>query len=157
LSSEVAVKDRDTIILGGFIRSQKTSTKSGVPMLQDIPLLGALFSSKYDDKSRDELLVLMRPTVLKTPELAALQAKTEENRLPGIRNAEAQDDKEERKQVQAEKKLEQIETDREARAEARARKREGIYTNEPPAQLLDTNMVPPYSGGTQTSPINSLN
>jgi general secretion pathway protein D len=42
LVSEVAVKDRDSIILGGAIRSEKDHTSSGVPILQDIPLLGAL-------------------------------------------------------------------------------------------------------------------
>ena len=97
LSSNVAVKDRDSIILGGAIHSEKDFNKSGVPLLQDIPLLGALFSSRSSNKTRNELLVLMRPTVLKTPELASLQAKKEESRLPGIAHAEAQDNKEELK------------------------------------------------------------
>src|SRR5208282_2692294 len=43
LSSEIAVKNGDTVILGGFIRSEKDKSRSGVPLLQDIPLLGALF------------------------------------------------------------------------------------------------------------------
>jgi general secretion pathway protein D len=138
LNSEVAVKDRDTIILGGAIRSQKTLNKSGVPVLQDIPLLGALFSSRSSDKSRTELLVLMRPTVLKTPELAAIQAKKEEERLPGIAHAEALDDKEQLKQVQAEEKLEQIQAQKEAKAAARAKKHgAAISTNAPPSEMQD--------------------
>ncbi|MGA2788604.1 MAG: secretin N-terminal domain-containing protein [Verrucomicrobiota bacterium] len=122
LSSQVAVKDRDTIILGGAIRSQKTANNSGVPLLKDIPVLGALFSSKSSNKTRDELLVLMRPTVLKTPELASMQAKTEESRLPGIANAEAKDNEEQRKQVEAEDKAERIAAQKEAQREARTRK-----------------------------------
>ena len=55
-------------------------------------------------KTRNELLVLMRPTVLKTPELASLQAKTEESRLPGIAHAESEDNKEALKEVEAEEK-----------------------------------------------------
>jgi type II secretory pathway component GspD/PulD (secretin) len=142
LVSEVAVKDRDSIILGGAIRSEKDHASSGVPVLQDIPLLGVLFSAKTSNKTRDELLVLMRPTVLKTPDLASLQAKTEESRLPGIAHAEAQDNKEELKQVQAEEKVEQIEADREAKAEAKAKKHGvGISTNEPPSQM-DANPAP---------------
>jgi general secretion pathway protein D len=138
LNSEVAVKDRDTIILGGAIKSEKQLNKSGVPVLQDIPLLGALFSSRASDKSRDELLVLMRPTVLKTPELAAIQAKKEEERLPGIAHAEALDDKEQLKQVQAEEKLEQIQAQKEAKAAARAKKHgAAISTNAPPSQMQD--------------------
>jgi len=96
LSSEVAVKDRDTIILGGFIRTEKDKNKSGVPLLQDVPILGSLFSSRTSNKTRDELLVLMRPTVMRTPELAAAQTTAEEQRLPGISGAIADDKAEER-------------------------------------------------------------
>lgn len=91
LSSEVAVKDRDTIILGGFIRTEKDKSKNGVPLLQDIPILGSLFSSRTSNHTRDELLVLMRPTVLRTPEIASAQTKKEESRLPGISEAEAEE------------------------------------------------------------------
>jgi general secretion pathway protein D len=121
LSSQVAVKDRDTIILGGAIRSQKNATVSGVPLLKDIPILGVLFSSRSSNKTRDELLVLMRPTVLKTPELAAMQARTEESRLPGIANAEAKDNEEQRKQVEAENKAERIAMQKEAQRQAKSR------------------------------------
>jgi general secretion pathway protein D len=107
LSSEIAVKNGDTVILGGFIRSEKDLARSGIPLLQDIPLLGFLFSSHSSNKTRDELLVLMRPTVLKTPELAAAQAKIEEARLPGISHAEKDDAEDERKQIEAENKMEQ--------------------------------------------------
>jgi general secretion pathway protein D len=107
LSSEIAVKNGDTVILGGFIRSGKALGRSGIPLLQDIPLLGFLFSSHSSNKTRSELLVLMRPTVLRTPELAAAQAKVEEGRLPGISHAEANDAEDERKQVEAEEKMEQ--------------------------------------------------
>jgi general secretion pathway protein D len=104
LSSEVAVKDRDTIILGGFIRSEHDKNKSGIPWLEEIPVLGRLFSNSSDSKTRDELIVLMRPTVLRTPELAAEQAVKEEKRLPGIAHAEAEDEVDQRKELQAEEK-----------------------------------------------------
>jgi general secretion pathway protein D len=158
LSSEVAVKDRDTIILGGIINSQKTLNKSGVPVLQDIPLLGVLFSSRSSDKSRDELLVLMRPTVLKTPELAAIQAKKEEEQLPGIHSAEAQDNQDELKQVQAEQKLQEIQDQKDAiqaaKDAARAKKQlESIPTNAPPNQIPDPNAAPTMNenDGTQNN------
>ena len=150
LSSQVAVKDRDAIILGGAIRSEKDHTSSGVPFLMDIPLLGTLFSAKTSNKSRTELLVLMRPTVLKTPELASLQAKKEESRLPGIAHAEAQDTKDEQQQVQAEEKAEKMQADKEARAEAKAEakaaKRGASITNAPPAGMQN-----PGLGGSQTN------
>jgi general secretion pathway protein D len=106
LSSEIAVRDRDTIILGGFIRSDKSKTDTGVPILKDIPILGALFSAHSSTKNREELIVLMRPTVLKTPALASVETLREEQRLPGISAAAAEDAAYERKLIEAERKRE---------------------------------------------------
>jgi len=89
-SSTISVRDGDTILLGGFIRDAKTDTESGVPFLKDIPLLGSLFKSQSATSKRSELLVLIRPTILKTPEDAALMVSQERQRLPGIREAEAE-------------------------------------------------------------------
>jgi type II secretory pathway component GspD/PulD (secretin) len=106
LNSEIAVKDRDTVILGGFIRSDKSKSRSGVPLLMDIPFLGNLFTSRSDSKDRQETIVMIRPTVLKTPELAASQAIKEEGRLPGISAAAEEDAAYERRLVEAERKTE---------------------------------------------------
>ena len=89
-SSTISVRDGDTILLGGFIRDAKTDTESGVPFLKDIPVLGSLFKNKSATSKRSELLVLIRPTILKTPEDAALMVSQERMRLPGIREAEAE-------------------------------------------------------------------
>jgi general secretion pathway protein D len=134
LSSEIAVRDRDTIILGGFVRSSKSKSKSGVPLLQDIPVLGNLFTARSDSKDRQETIVLIRPTVLKTPEIAAAQAVKEERRLPGISAAAAADAQSERKQVEAER-----------RAELRREKAQGYKSDafNPvlPVAPVDTNRV----------------
>jgi len=135
-SSEIAVKDRDTIILGGFVRADKSHSRSGVPFLQDIPLLGALFSQRNSDKHRNETLILMRPTVLRTPEVAAAQAIKEEQRLPGIAHAEADDDREAQKLIDAERAAE-------IKAAKSGKHNAGVFTVEPsnPA-VTDTNTVP---------------
>jgi general secretion pathway protein D len=101
LAAEVAVLDRQTIVLGGFIRSSGQDSKSGMPILKDIPLIGKLFTNSSKNKSRNELLVLMRPTVLRTPELAAAHTSVEKSRLPGIRHAEAENEAEETKRVKS--------------------------------------------------------
>jgi len=106
LSAEIAVRDGETIILGGFIRNSDNTTKSGVPYLKDIPLLGYLFRSTSKSKERKELIVLMRPTVLRTPELAALQVGKEKERLPGVTHAEIELDKEESKSAREAQKRE---------------------------------------------------
>jgi general secretion pathway protein D len=87
-AAKVSVRDHDTIILGGLIETDRNKSYSGVPFLMDIPLLGYLFRSTSTDNVRKELIVLIRPTVLPTPEIAALTATAEKNRMPGVRAAE---------------------------------------------------------------------
>jgi general secretion pathway protein D len=94
-SAKVAVRDHDTIMLGGLIETDKNSNNSGVPLLKDIPILGYLFRSSHADAKRDELIVLIRPTVLPTPEIAALAAKSEKERMPGLRQLEQEIQREE--------------------------------------------------------------
>jgi type II secretory pathway component GspD/PulD (secretin) len=106
LNSEIAVRDKDTVMLGGFIKNAKSTSRSGVPFLQDIPLLGNLFSKRNDSKQREELIVLMRPTVLKTPEIAAANTIVEGRRLPGVSAAFAADAEDQSKSVEAERKKE---------------------------------------------------
>jgi general secretion pathway protein D len=83
-TAKVAVRDHDTIMLGGLIETDKNSNNSGIPLLKDIPLLGYLFRSSSKDETRSELIVLLRPTVLPTPEVAALAARSERAKMPGI-------------------------------------------------------------------------
>ena len=106
LNTSITVRDRDTVMLGGFIKSDKSTSKSGVPFLMDIPLLGNLFTQRSDSKDRKELIVLMRPTVLKTPALAAHNTIEESQRPPGVSAAAAEDAEYERKLVDAERKRE---------------------------------------------------
>jgi general secretion pathway protein D len=94
-NATISVRDRDTIMLGGFINADNTKSTSGVPMLKDIPYLGALFRSKTDNKRRTELVVLMRPTVLQKPEQAAIFAREETSRMYGIRQAQDENEREE--------------------------------------------------------------
>jgi general secretion pathway protein D len=91
--STVSVNDRDTIVLGGMIQSSKNKSDSGIPLLKDIPGLGYLFRSTSVDNQRTELIILIRPTVLPTPGDAALAATRMRNRLPGVKEADAEENK----------------------------------------------------------------
>lgn len=103
-TATVSVQDRDTILLGGYIRTSKSKSHSGVPLLKDIPLLGAAFRSNSDDNSRSELIVLLRPTVLPTPHDAAIVAEGERLKLPGVRMMEKEmKEDEERRHREAER------------------------------------------------------
>jgi general secretion pathway protein D len=88
----VTVRDKDAILLGGYITTTSERSKNGVPVLQNIPGLGNLFSSRRRTGSRTELMVLMRPTILHTPADAALVADIERQRLPGVKVAEREFD-----------------------------------------------------------------
>jgi general secretion pathway protein D len=109
-SAKVSVRDHDTIILGGLIYSEKDKKANGVPYLMNVPLLGYLFRYSQTDNKRTELTVLIRPTVLPTPEIAALTATAEQNKLPAtrrfikdLRNDEVQQMKREEKQDKQDK------------------------------------------------------
>ncbi len=84
----LSVRDGDTIMLGGYIRQTKEKSRSGVPILKDIPLLGGLFRSKTNESERTEMIILLRATVLETPEEAALVASQERESIDGIREME---------------------------------------------------------------------
>jgi general secretion pathway protein D len=64
--SKVAVRSGETLVLGGLIRDNSTSGKSGLPGLQDIPILGALFGTNTKNTNRTELLVVITPRVVRT-------------------------------------------------------------------------------------------
>jgi general secretion pathway protein D len=114
--AKVSVRDRETIILGGLIETDKTKDKSGIPLLMDIPLFGHLFRTTSQTEARNELIVLIRPTVLPTPEIAALTAESERRKMPGVRET----DKELRGEW--EKRLQQLDKE-EQREDAKKRKR----------------------------------
>jgi type II secretory pathway component GspD/PulD (secretin) len=97
-SSTVTVRNKEAIVLGGYITSNTSRSRSGVPVLSSIPILGNLFSSRSRNGGRTELMVLMRPTVLPTPTDAANLADEERARLPGVRVAEQEFEQTEREE-----------------------------------------------------------
>ncbi|MBU0676511.1 MAG: type II secretion system secretin GspD, partial [Verrucomicrobia bacterium] len=67
-SASVAVDNRETIVLGGLVSTDKAKSRTKVPILGDIPILGTLFRSDSRSDIKRELLVLLTPYVLMTPE-----------------------------------------------------------------------------------------
>jgi len=99
-NAKVAVRDGDTIILGGFISADHSRSKSGVPFLKDIPGLGALFRSSSTKRNRKELIVFIRPTVLENPEAAAKLAATERAKISPVNAVERQFNRDEQERAQ---------------------------------------------------------
>jgi general secretion pathway protein D len=80
----VSVKNGETIILGGIIRSSVTATTNKVPVLGDIPLLGQLFKTNSKIANKTELLVLLTPRIVKDEDEARQLRIDETKRLsPG--------------------------------------------------------------------------
>lgn len=98
--STLTVRDGQSIMMGGFITESRSKGNSGVPILKDIPGLGALFRSKNKSNNRSELVILMKATVLRTPDIAAEVAETEKSMLPGVQKAEEEFGKDEQKRRQ---------------------------------------------------------
>lgn len=63
-SGQIRVRDSQTLLLSGIIQESERSTVTKVPILGDIPILGALFRSTVTDNQRQELIVLLTPQIL---------------------------------------------------------------------------------------------
>jgi type II secretory pathway component GspD/PulD (secretin) len=66
INTEVTVPDKSTVVIGGLISDNTTRDTSGVPWLSDIPILGYLFKDTTKSKERDELIIMIQPTVVET-------------------------------------------------------------------------------------------
>ena len=66
LSSKVAVRSGESIVMGGLIQERGTTSKSGVPILHTLPVVGNLFGSTAKDGARTELIVVITPRVVRS-------------------------------------------------------------------------------------------
>jgi general secretion pathway protein D len=70
INTEVAVQSGETLVLGGLIKTIDTESQGGFPGLSRIPLIGGLFGQRKKSNSREELLVLITPRVIRNPDEA---------------------------------------------------------------------------------------
>ena len=67
MGSDVAVQSGQTVVLGGLASNSDITSKSKIPLLGDIPLLGWFFRSTSVSKSRNEIVIFLTPRVIDTP------------------------------------------------------------------------------------------
>ena len=84
IESTVAVKDGETLALGGLIQSNNTNNKSGIPFLHELPLIGPIFGSTDLKDDRQELVVLLTPRVVKTKQDARVVTDEFKRKLSNI-------------------------------------------------------------------------
>lgn len=75
MSAQIAVASRSTIVLGGLVSTDRRKTRAKVPILGDIPILGTIFRSDTDKDNRTELMVLLTPYVMTSPEEALAETE----------------------------------------------------------------------------------
>ncbi len=78
VETSVVVKDNESVIIGGLMTRDKSVSEAGIPFLKDIPLLGYLFKSHRSSILKRELLLILTPRVLATPE--EVRAVTDEQK-----------------------------------------------------------------------------
>ena len=64
IDTTVIVKSGETIILGGLIESVEAEGESGIPVLKDVPIMGALFKSQGSEMERRELILVISTNIL---------------------------------------------------------------------------------------------
>jgi general secretion pathway protein D len=66
ISNKVSIEDGQILVLGGLMDDQLTDAKNSIPVLGDIPLIGALFRSHAIQKTKRNLMVFIHPSILRT-------------------------------------------------------------------------------------------
>ena len=84
LSSKVAVRSGETMVLGGLVKSSDTKSNGGLPILSSIPLVGALFGTHETKGDRTELLLVITPRVIRSDEEAREVSQELRDRMKGI-------------------------------------------------------------------------
>ncbi|MGE8066841.1 type II secretion system secretin GspD [Pseudomonas sp. NPDC089569] len=89
LKSTILADDGEIIVIGGLIRDSVRTQKSGVPLLRDIPYLGALFRWTRDTQTKSNLMVFLRPTIVRGKEDLADISQQRYNALRDLSQAGA--------------------------------------------------------------------
>ncbi|MEO8101074.1 MAG: type II secretion system secretin GspD [Betaproteobacteria bacterium] len=80
----VTVSSGETMVLAGLIQDVNTTGSSGVPLLSKIPLIGGLFGTQSLSKKRTELVLLITPTVVTSPDDARAVTDEIRKKLPSL-------------------------------------------------------------------------
>ena len=84
IKTSVLVDDGGILILGGLIADEVSDTQSKVPFLGDIPIIGFLFRTENTTKTKANLMVFLRPTILRDQRDAAFVTNEKYTHLRGI-------------------------------------------------------------------------
>ncbi len=87
IESSVAVQDSETIVLGGLIDNNNSNAVGGIPWLHELPWIGPLFGNTDRENTKNELVVLITPRVVKSKQDSRLISDEFKRKLSGIYEA----------------------------------------------------------------------
>ena len=83
IKSEVAVASGQTVLLGGLITETQSRTRNGIPVLEEIPILGDAFATNDKSTARTELIIFIEPQIIRNSVDAAKIAEELRAKLRG--------------------------------------------------------------------------
>ncbi len=74
ITTNVLIQNKGIVVLGGLIQNSESRNHAGMPYFGDIPILGWLFKSRNDTAQRSNLMIFIRPTILRNQSEAATES-----------------------------------------------------------------------------------
>jgi general secretion pathway protein D len=76
IAHDIRVQEGEASVLGGLLDQQMFQTKSGLPLLGDIPILGRLFSANRTETRENEILIVLVPHIVRLPDIKLANLKS---------------------------------------------------------------------------------
>jgi len=76
IDNELLVADGETAVMGGLTQTSVRVTKSGIPLLVDLPLIGHLFGVTNRQETKRDLLILITPHIVDEGDMAMVPRRT---------------------------------------------------------------------------------
>ncbi|NOU28237.1 MAG: type II secretion system protein GspD, partial [Polyangiaceae bacterium] len=64
-TTKLVVKDQETVVIGGLVRNRRARSQTKIPVLGDIPILGALFRETSDSNEKTNLILILTPYIIR--------------------------------------------------------------------------------------------
>ena len=74
--TELLVNDGDTVVIGGIMKTVRNTSRSGVPLLSRLPIIGWLFSTSTKSDDKEELIIFITPKIIKLENKALVKEMT---------------------------------------------------------------------------------
>ena len=100
VTNTFSVRDGETVAIAGLIRESKDFTRSGIPLLSEIPILGSLFGQTTRNGNRTELIILITPHVIKTIEKSQEMTQELKDSLRNVRKMADEHEKDRMRDVE---------------------------------------------------------